>query len=564
VKVGGAVMAGLICGPMAMAAAPLIVSGPSLTDAPLAPLSCVLELTTDEPTRVILEVDDGVDSWRRDFFRYATVHAIPLAGFKPDRTHSLQISVENLGGEVTAAAAPLDFTTDPLPADFPTITMLANDPARMEPGYTLFEARSGGGTGGTLYGLALNSAGEVIYYRTTANGNDIKMLKNGDFMGAHGINPIRQTDLLGNIVRDWTLSAPSHHDVFPTRHGTLLTLVQATRLVEDYPTSETDPMAPPSDADVVTDVVVELSRETGAILNEWDLLDLLDPRRIGYDSIVGGTANDWAHANALYHDDRDDSVVVSLRHQDAVVKFSRVTGELIWILGPHENWSPAFQPYLFEPVGTPFLWAYHQHAPELTPAGTLLLFDNGNHRASPFDPRIAPADSFSRAVEYELDEEEMQIRQVWEFGSNISPRLFASFICDVDPMRLTGNVLITFGGTRYVDGVAVPGGVQARIIEVTHTTPADIVFEMLLAEPDGANPWVHSVYRSARIFDFYPQGDLDMDRDVDRDDLTIVLRGRNQPALSPLDPRDLDRDGSITALDARVLVTRFYAGGPTE
>ena len=49
-------------------------------------------------------------------------------------------------------------------------------------------------------------------------------------------------------------------------------------------------------------------------------------------------------------------------------------------------------------------------------------------------------------------------------------------------------------------------------------------------------------------------GDLDLDGDVDRDDLNIILAARNTPADGPDDPRDLDGDGMITALDARKLV----------
>ena len=50
-------------------------------------------------------------------------------------------------------------------------------------------------------------------------------------------------------------------------------------------------------------------------------------------------------------------------------------------------------------------------------------------------------------------------------------------------------------------------------------------------------------------------GDLDDDCDVDRDDLNIVLAARNSPASGPNDPRDLDGDGVITVLDARILIT---------
>ncbi len=49
-------------------------------------------------------------------------------------------------------------------------------------------------------------------------------------------------------------------------------------------------------------------------------------------------------------------------------------------------------------------------------------------------------------------------------------------------------------------------------------------------------------------------GDLDGDSDIDRNDLSIILAARNTPASGPDDPRDLDGDGMITALDARILV----------
>jgi hypothetical protein len=57
------------------------------------------------------------------------------------------------------------------------------------------------------------------------------------------------------------------------------------------------------------------------------------------------------------------------------------------------------------------------------------------------------------------------------------------------------------------------------------------------------------------------RGDLDGDEIVDRNDLNLLVASRNQPAVNSEDPRDLDGDGMITVLDARILVTLFTVPG---
>jgi hypothetical protein len=51
------------------------------------------------------------------------------------------------------------------------------------------------------------------------------------------------------------------------------------------------------------------------------------------------------------------------------------------------------------------------------------------------------------------------------------------------------------------------------------------------------------------------RGDLNNDGEVDKDDLAIVTGSLNTPANGPDDARDLNHDGVINALDARILVT---------
>ena len=165
--------------------------------------------------------------------------------------------------------------------------------------------------------------------------------------------------------------------------------------------------------------MVEISATNAAVLNTWSPINELDPRRISYLIVTTPAGHGTPSTrNAVIEDPSDDSLIVSMRMQNAVIKFSRATGQLRWILGPPANWGPAWQPYLLTPVGDPFVWQYAQHAPILTPQGTLILFDNGNYRASPFDPTVPDSNNYSRAVEYSINEQTMEVSQVWDYGQN--------------------------------------------------------------------------------------------------------------------------------------------------
>ena len=132
-----------------------------------------------------------------------------------------------------------------------------------------------------------------------------------------------------------------------------------------------------------------------------------------------------------------------------------------------------------------------------------MLHDNGNFRASPFDGRtpVMQSENFSRAVEYEIDEEKMEIRQVWEYGADSSPRLYAEYVGDADSLPDTRNTLITFGGVIFIDGMSVGdlglGNIVTRITEVTHETPARKVFDVMLYKPESGA--VVATYRSEKI-----------------------------------------------------------------
>jgi arylsulfate sulfotransferase len=277
----------------------------------------------------------------------------------------------------------------------------------------------------------------------------------------------------------------------------------------NYPTNAWKPKSPTESIMVAGDLIVEF-RPDGTIVNKWSLLELLDPYRVGYDSLgkywdsfFGTKTRDWAHANSVIHSPKDDSIIVSIRHQDAVVKFSRKTGKLIWILGSHDNWDHnRFGKYLLQPVkDQKFFFPYHQHSPMILPNGNILLYDNGNYRASPFKKIVPVAKNFSRVVEYKIDEENMTVELVWEYGQFTDEPVFSGALGDANYLPKTGNVLVTHGNIyEKRSGKKL----SAKIVEVTHTKPPNEVFNMVIFDntQEQENGW--RVYRSERITTLYP------------------------------------------------------------
>ncbi|MEZ5396872.1 MAG: aryl-sulfate sulfotransferase [Bryobacterales bacterium] len=144
---------------------------------------------------------------------------------------------------------------------------------------------------------------------------------------------------------------------------------------------------------------------------------------------------------------------------------------------------------------------------ELTPRGTLLLYDNGNFRAMPPKKRMDVSESYSRAVEYAIDAKAMTAAQVWRYGGKGQEHFYSPFISEADSLPNTGNILITDGGRlRDKQGrqseLIIGDRHWARVIEVTHADPPQKVFELTVdTGADGSMGW--AIYRSDRLSGLY-------------------------------------------------------------
>ncbi len=505
---------------------------------PRVPLALTARLATDRPARASIVLDDGERPATIEREReLATEHECLVLGLRPGTRYAVSARVEDASGRVTLSP-PWEWTTPRLPEGFPALQPTVSRPEHMEPGVTLIPCErwqsltSPDRDFGAL--VALDEHGEVIWFYEAPHAiSEVQRLRSGNLLYYHGVHGnVVEMDMLGNVIRHWYTTrladtvAPEggipidaetlHHEVRELPSGDFLALSTELRRFESYPSSEEDPDAPRSPAQVVGDVIL-VFRPDGTVVERIPVLDLLDPYRIGYESLdsgfwqglyendPGAPLRDWAHVNALDYDERDHALVVSCYHQDAVFKLDLATRRILWILGTPAGWGAAWSPLLLDEVGDA-VHPFHQHAARLTPQRTLLMFDNGKYRALPYTPRTPPEQWSSRAVEFAIDEEAREFRELWSYGGRPGEHFLTPFLGEADWLPATGNVLVTDGG-RVIQKNGQPGfhpaqgRKWARVLEVTHTTPADVVFEVVIDDPRFG--W--TVYRSERLASLYPR-----------------------------------------------------------
>ncbi len=163
----------------------------------------------------------------------------------------------------------------------------------------------------------------------------IKLLDDGTLLFTQD-DSAYDVDELGNVK--WQVSAASlgvaglHHDIIQLPGGHYMAMSYAFKDVY-YNADKTT-------HHVAGDLLVEFDRE-GHKLWTWNAFDHLDPQRAhsGFEVIVtdptnGENANDWTHGNAILYQPADDTILLSMRHQDWIIKIDHKTGDVLWRLGP--------------------------------------------------------------------------------------------------------------------------------------------------------------------------------------------------------------------------------------
>lgn len=473
----------------------------------VAPLGAQLTFTTKEACKVVIKVAGAIPV-EHAFPKFATSHKIPVLGLYPDTMNTVEVLLTTESG--TQYAGELYVATNPLPGFLPDIDIVTLNREKMEPGLHLAEVLIANNGEFSAYPVMFDDRGEVRWFLDLSGVKPFPFtphrLKNGNWLFVSWVE-IYELNSLGQLIQHHRLSDYSaDHDVIALDNGHLImgASKKGSKILKKGALTESR-----------YDYVIEVD-EKRSVVREWDLRQVLDvDRSVFPEDYSLNFSADWFHINSIDLDPRDKGLVISGRNQ-GVLKVSP-NNQLQWILAPHRSWGRAgfdgqgisttdyllqavdangnvLPPEVQEGLATTdnFSWPTGQHALSVLDNGNLLMFDNGLSRN--FSNEL----TYSRAVEFEIDEQNKTVRQVWEYGRSRGLDMYSAITSDVDLLPQTKNRLITAGNIRR--GTLPP---HAKMVEVTYPDN-EVVFEANLflkdASGTGAREWAQFdlLYRGER------------------------------------------------------------------
>ena len=283
----------------------------------------------------------------------------------------------------------------------------------------------------------------------------------------------------------------------------------------------------------VRDVIIEVD-PNGGVVDEWKLMEILDPYRDNvikvldqgavclnidasksgqtlsaeelakqeaegvFGDVAGvGAGRNWAHVNSVDYDPTDDSIIISSRHQSAVIKIGR-DKKVKWILSSPEGWKGDLAKKVLTPVdknGKPikcedskcegtFDWSWTQHTAwridEKSDENVIFItvFDNGDARG--MEQPALQDDKYTRGVIYRIDQKKGTVEQVWEVGKDLGHAAFSPVtgLCQYQPDKNSVVVFYSTAGLSF-DLHAGGGAMDANM-------PQPHIAEYRLGETDPA------------------------------------------------------------------------------
>jgi arylsulfate sulfotransferase len=492
------------------------VTGPRTLVSPTAnPQVALYTVETSEPASVTVRfgttTEYGLRTWTQETPPGGGSVSIYVAGMQANTTYHMQAVIEFPDGP-TIYDADHVFQTGSYPAaDIPAVVASTATGQMPQPGVEIVNA---------IYAEAAIAAydlsGRLIwaYIDPTLNTVGVnwlapKLLPNGDFIAIVAANSsiplngtvpsgapnlVREFDLAGKIIKQITmpqlnaeLSAKGYnlnlllfsHDITVLPNGHWLVLANTMKSV--VLNGQTTP------TEVLGDVIVDLDTNLQPVWI-WNEFDHLDVNRHPWNF------PDWTHTNAVIYSPTDGNLLVSIRHQNWIVKVNYAdgagNGDILWRLGAGGDLNLV--------GGTdPTDWPYAQHGINFTTSMTagdfgLAVFDNGDDRVYPGgDPNNAqtcgangaPA-CYSTVPVFQIDESARTA--TLEFHQFLPPSLYSNFGGDA--------MMLSNGDIEYDDcGLASQ---SSEVFEVSNGPSPETIWTMQI-------PGDYA-YRAYRLPSLYP------------------------------------------------------------
>lgn len=434
---------------------------------------------------------------------------VQVAGMKANTTYHMRARTDYDDG---SSATDIDrtFTTGAIPKGIlPPFTVTATSGLTPQPGVELVNTLQGNAGISTVF--ATDIAGNVVWYYPFSDFAPglslypVKQLPNGHFMAEIAVlsnapvlpggippgslNEFREFDLAGNTIRSLTMSDLNaklaaagfnvtlqlfSHDFLVLPNGHFLVLTNTLR-------SFTNLVGLPGVTNVLGDVVVDLDPDFNPVW-VWNEFDHFDVNRHPMNF------PDWTHSNALAYSPDDGNFLISIRHQNWIVKVDYRdgggTGNVLWRLGQGGDFT-------LQGALDPTDWFYAQHDVNFISSNTtgsfkLAIMDNGDDRIS---PSTAPCNGtspchYTTIPVMQVDENAKTASFL--FHQILPLNLYSSF---AGSTRILANANIEYN----LAGLA---NTNAQTFEVTPTATPQTVWQMQLP---GEN-----TYRSYRVPSLYP------------------------------------------------------------
>lgn len=464
-----------------------------------APLTAYINLQTSTPTTAMVRVvgKNGASSdIVKNYTTASTSHQLPVMGLYADHQNVVELTLYDESGKTLGSSA-IFVETGAISADMPGINI--DVPAKGDASELRIVSYFGTSTSPGIHKpFIFDSYGDIRWYLDFTNHpqlnklnfqDGVEKLANGNlYFGDFNSNLIYEVNFMGEVANTWELESLGfqfHHHILELPNGNFLITVTNNNI------------------NTVNDFIIEMDRNTKQVVTEWDLRQSLQPTR----DAIWDRLDNWIHVNAVMYSPSDDCIVISGRNQ-GVMKLDR-NNKVKWILTNHKGWATAgdgtdLTTKLLHPLDESnrkitdwrilnglinhpsFEWIWYQHAPKLMPNGNILLFDNGDNR----NYNGNGPESYSRAVEYAIDEENMTVKQMWQYGKQRGSATFSRIVSDVDYYPATNSVVFTPGAC--VNG----GNAYGKIVEVDKATSA-VLFEATINPPAATR--VVTMHRSDKI-----------------------------------------------------------------